>query len=114
MRADSAVAILAALAELKGEMRQLRAELAQQRVRDKTSRQVRAERRIGWYRELVEAFGYGPTMSSCKLVALVLKGELAPPAGAERAASELKRCEAAASPRHIYRLLFEGDDVNDN
>lgn len=115
MKPDGTVAILAALAELKGEVRQLRSEMALARVREKTPRQVRAERRVARYLDLVEAFDLGATWAAAELIARVLDGELAPPAGAERAAQQLMGDpEAARSVRGIYRVLILATDTTDS
>lgn len=114
MKPDAAEVILAAIAELQGEVRQLRAELALARTREKTPRQVRAERRMAWYLDLMGAFDLPPTWAAAGLIAKVLDGELAPPKGAERAAEQLRRDpEAARSERGIYRLLLLATDTTD-
>jgi len=106
MKSDGVAAVLAAIAELRGEVRQLRTELALQRVREKTPRQLRAERRVARYLDLMEGFDFGPTWAAAELIARVLAGELTPPDGTERAAQQLRNDpEAARSVRGIYRVL---------
>lgn len=102
--------VLTAIADLRAEVRQLRAELQLALRNRKTPRQARYERRSARFRELAEATGLGLTYpAACALVAILGGARPAPP-GFERAVDQLRRDpECPHSPRAIWRALADGD-----
>ena len=97
--------ILAEIAKLRLELRELRAAL-EARPREKTSRQARAERRDGLLRELGDATGHcGPWATAGALV-LILAGSRAAPVGFERHVERLRAdSECPRSQHGIFRRI---------
>lgn len=104
MKPAATAAILAAIADLRGEVRQLRAELARQR-HEKSAREVRLERRRAMLRQLADAIG-PINWSTAKEVRRVLLGETAPPEGLEGIVGKLRRdAETPMSEARIWGAI---------
>lgn len=102
--------VLTAIQELRGEVRQLRVELAMALRNQKKPRQVRYERRCALFRDLAGATGLGLTYPSAVAIVAVLAGAKPAPLGMERIVEQLRRDpECPHSPRAIWRALAESD-----
>lgn len=103
--------ILAAIDDLRAEVRALRIELAMRERNSKTPRQVRYERRCARLRQVAEATGLGQTYAAAGRVLAVLAGKQAAPIGCERDVELLRSdAECPKSLRAIWRVIQAADE----
>lgn len=101
--------IIAAIHELRNEVRALRSELAAQKRHDKTPRQVRLERRHAMLRELAGATG-PLAWDTVEGMVEILCGEREPPKGYESIVRKLQDDpETPTSQRGIWRVISTGN-----
>lgn len=114
MKPDATAAILAALAELKGEVRQLRSELAEKRGMVRP-REARLRRRHDDIRALARGLGLGPTWAGARAVLDVVDGVQPAPVGLQGIVARLRKDdETPTTTKTYYRILCEGGDSHDS
>ena len=110
MASNDAAMILAELATLRLEVRAIRAAIEARPAREKTPRQVRAERREALLRELAEAVGLTGPWARAGALVLIVAGTRPAPQGFERHAERLRNDPECPRSQHgIFRHLAVAD-----
>ena len=108
MQSDVGTVILAELANLRSEVRALRADFALREINQKKPRQIRLERRRARLRELADATGMGITWGCATEILLMLCGKSPAPPGQESILVHLQKDEECPkSIRGIWRAISE-------